>query len=262
MLSIAPLAILTVTICGLIFKQSAEQDVIEQTRAYAGAALAETLKTVLENAHHPKAGILATAVAVLTLLFGASGVFLELRGALNVVWHAPPLSSAGIRHFVLQRLASFFMVVGLGLLLLASLVVSAVLAVVEKFATVYLPVPAAILGEVANLAISGISLTILFALVFKYVPQVPVNWRDVPAGAAVTALLFMIGKTLLALYLSTAGVGSAYGAAGSIVAVVVWVYYSAQIFLFGAVFTRVLSDESAVRRLKGSRSPLTKSHTA
>ncbi|MBV9265168.1 MAG: YihY/virulence factor BrkB family protein [Acidobacteriaceae bacterium] len=257
LLSLAPLAILTVTICGLIFQKSAEQDVLQQTRAYAGPVFAATLKTVLDNAHHPGSGIVATCIALLTLLFGASGVFLELRGALNVVWDAPPIASAGIRGFLLQRLASFLMVLSLGALLLASLIVSAVLAIVEKFATAYLPVPAAVLGEVANLVISGLSLALLFGLVFKYVPQVRVDWREVPAGAALTALLFLIGKTLLALYLTTTGVGSAYGAAGSVVALVVWVYYSAQIFLFGAMFTRVLSDDVAGRRpISESQIPL------
>jgi membrane protein len=248
LLSLAPLVILIVAICGLVFdKNMAERSVLGQTGQLIGQAGAATLRTLIASAHRPAAGVFATIIALLTLLFGASGVFLELRESLNSIWDAPPRTSIGWRDMIWQRLISFGMVIALGFLLLLSLLLSAVFAVVEKFATGVVPLPAAIIGEVLNLIISIVALAVLFGLIFKFVPNVPIDWRDVGVGAAVTAILFMIGKSLLALYLTTAAVGSAYGAAGSLVALVVWVYYSAQIFFFGAVFTRVFAESVGSR---------------
>jgi membrane protein len=180
-------------------------------------------------------------LALVTLLFGASGVFTELRGSLNAIWEVTAAKGGGVKGMVAQRVGAFLMVLGLGALLLFSLLLSAALAVMEQFATSYVPVPAAILGEVLNVVSSLCLLTLLFALIYKFVPDTPLQWRDVTVGAAVTSALFMVGKTLLAIYFSTAAVGSTYGAAGSVVAFVVWVYYSAQIFFLGAVFTRTFA---------------------
>ena len=240
LLSMAPLLILIVAICGLVFDRStAQHQLLGQVQEMAGPAAAKALQGVLENAHHPRTGIVASAIAIVTLLFGASGVFAELRDSLNTIWDAPASTSSAIRSLIWQRLVSFAMVLALGFLLLASLLLSAGLALVTKFFEGYLPLRAALWGEIANFVLPLLALSILFALIFKFVPDVPISWRDVLIGAVATALLFQIGKTLLALYLATAGVGSTYGAAGSLVAFVVWVYYSAQIFFFGAVFTQV-----------------------
>jgi membrane protein len=244
LLSMAPLSVLLVAICGLVFGHAtAQHRIVEHARDLIGPGGANALRMMLANAHRPGAGIFAALVALVTLLFGASGVFLELRSALNTIWEAPPPQSTGWRGFVRQRLASFGMILGLGSFLLLSLLLSTTFAVIERFARGAVPLPAAIVGEVLNLLISLIALTALFSLVFKFVPNVAVAWREVTVGAAVTAALFMLGKSLLAIYLSTAAVGSTYGAAGSVVAFVVWVYYSAQIFFFGAVFTRVYSEK-------------------
>jgi membrane protein len=147
------------------------------------------------------------------------------------------------------------MVVALGLLLLVSLVVSAASAVVLKFFRNYLPLRTAVFGELANFLIPLIAIAVLFALIYKFVPDVPIKWRDVAVGAVVTAVLFQIGKALLALYLATAAVGSTYGAAGSLVAFIVWVYYSAQIFFFGAIFTHVYASAANARSPKVDSRP-------
>jgi membrane protein len=240
LLSIAPLLLMIVAICGLAFdKNTAEHNLLGQVQSMMGPSAANTLRNVLENAHHPGSGIVASIIAMLTLLFGASGVFVELRDSLNTIWNAPPAPSMNWRALIWQRLISFAMVLALGFLLLMSLILSAALAVVTKFFEGYIPLRAAILGEVANFVIPLMAIAVLFALIYKFVPDVPIAWRDVWIGAFFTAALFQIGKALLALYLATAGVGSPYGAAGSLVAFVVWVYYSAQIFFFGAIFTHV-----------------------
>jgi membrane protein len=190
-------------------------------------------------------------VAVATLLFGASGVFAELQDSLNIIWDAPPGNSSGWIAMIKQRVISFGMVLALGLLLLVSLLLSAGLGLIEEFFSGLISVHAAALGEAANFVISLVGVAVLFALIFKFVPNVRIDWRDVIVGGVATAILFSIGRALLALYLRTTGIGSAYGAAGSLVALVVWVYYSAQIFFFGAEFTRVYADLRRSRRVLG-----------
>jgi membrane protein len=248
LLSMAPLSILVVAICGFVFgTATAERDLLRQTSVLVGPGGATTLKNLIDNAKQPGAGIFATGVALVTLLFGASGMFVELRESLNAIWEVPEQRSAGFRGLVWQRLAAFGMVLGAGLLLVLSLAASAAFAVIEKFATGLVPLPAVITGEVLNLLISLLAMSVLFALVFKFVPETPVAWGDVAIGGIATAVLFMLGRSLLALYLSTSAVGSLYGAAGSLVALVVWVYYSAQIVFFGAVFTRVYAERLGSR---------------
>ncbi|MBV9300865.1 MAG: YihY/virulence factor BrkB family protein [Acidobacteriaceae bacterium] len=249
LLSIAPLVILAVGICGIVFNRTvAERELLEQIRRVAGYSEANTVRTLLDNAHRASSGIPAATVALITLLFGASGVFVELRESLNIIWDAPRRRSSTWRSLLQDRFASVVMVFGFALLLLVSLLVSAGFTVAGKFFSAYVPLHTAIAGEAANFVLSFAAIAVLFALIFKFVPDVPIAWRDVGIGAAATALLFTIGKSLLALYIGTAGVGSTYGAAGSLVALVVWVYYSAQIFFFGAEITRVYAD------LVGSRS--------
>ncbi len=243
LLSIAPLLILIVAICGLVFNRTtAEQDLLRQVRDLAGYSGAETVRMLIGDARRGRTGVLATCIGIVTLLFGASGVFMELRNSLNTIWGATPRESSMWRDMIWQRLVSFGMVLALGFLLLVSLILSAGLTIAEKFFTGVVPLHAALMGDVVNFIVSLIAIAALFALIFKYIPEVRIRWRDVGIGAVTTAILFSIGKTLLALYLGTVGVGSTYGAAGSLVALVVWVYYSAQIFFFGAIFTRVYAD--------------------
>lgn len=269
LLSLAPLLILVVAICGLVLSKSdVERDLLRQVQGLIGSAGANTVKMLIDNAHQGNTGIFATVVALVTLLFGASGVFMELRDSLNTIWDVPPRISSTWRDMVWQRLSSFGMVLSLGFLLLVSLLLTAGIAVAEKFFGGLVPFHFALFGEILNAAISIVAVGFLFALIFKFVPDLPIRWREVAVGAIVTALLFTLGKYLLALYIATAGVGSTYGAAGSLVAVVVWVDYSAQIFFFGAVFTRAYADrlgssaaktERAVAR--GSSVPLPPGHS-
>lgn len=254
LLSLAPLLILLVAICGFAFSEAtAQARLLAQVHELAGTAGEKTVQMLIASATHPKSGIFATIVAVITLLSGASGVFIELRESLNTIWGAPRETSSNWKRLVRQRLASFGMVLGLGVLLVVSFVLSAALTIFERFFTGIFPIHIAIAGEIANVLISLASLSVLFALIFKYVPDVPIDWQDVGIGAGFTSVLFVIGKALLGLYFATVGVGSTYGAAGSLVALIVWVYYSAQIFFFGAIFTQIYAGAYGSRARKSAR---------
>ena len=251
LLSLAPLAVLVVFICGLVFgAKQAEAHIIHEASQIIGYSGAQTIKTILDSAHKQSTGIFASSIAILLLFFGASSLFVELQDSLNMIWEAPPRKSSAIKGMVWQRLTSFITVLGVGLLLLASLVVSTGIAIVEKFFSGIVPISPDLL-EILNLSLTSIMVALLFAFIFKFGPDVRIDWKDVGIGAVVTAVLFLIGKMLLALYLEKVGVGSTYGAAGSLVALVVWIYYSAQIFLFGAIFTRVYSTAFGSRRGRG-----------
>ena len=243
LLSLAPLAVLIVAIASFFLTQAeAKQDLIGQARELAGTAAADSLRSIINSTHHSGGGMMASTLAIVTLFFGASGVFVELRQSLNIIWDAPPESS-GVRSFLKQRLVTFFMVIMLGILILLSLLTSTGIGLAEHYFVQLVPAGTAFLSQVLNVVVSLLALAILFALIFKFVPDVQVEWREVGVGALATAVLFTVGRGLLSLYLSTAGIGSTYGAAGSLVVMVVWVYYSAQIFFFGAIFTRVYADQ-------------------
>jgi membrane protein len=202
------------------------------------------VQDMVEASRRPQAGILATVIGVATLLLGATGAFAELKSALNVVWDVPD-QGGGIKSLLLGRLWSFAMVLAVGFLLMVSLVLSAAIAAADGlFEWIGIP-PAA--AQLTNVAVSFLIITVLFALIFKFLPDTEVAWGDVWAGAVFTSALFAIGKGLIGLYLGRSGLASTYGAAGSVVVLVVWVYYAAQIFFFGAEMTQ------AYARRHGSR---------
>jgi membrane protein len=246
-LSFAPMLVLVTALIALVFgHESAQAALINDARQWIGDRGAETVQTLLKNAQQPASGILATVLAFITLLFGASAVFIELQDALNLMWDVSERNATSLMGLIRQRLFSFGMVLSVGFLLLIFLIISAGLAFVGHYFGQFVPMPPVILQAI-NFITSFVAISGLFALMFKYVPAAKISWKDVSIGAVGTAFLFSIGKFLLGLYLGQAGVGSTYGAAGSLVAVVVWIYYSAQIFFFGAEFTRVYSDNRKVR---------------
>ncbi len=240
-LSMAPLLVLTVAICGWIFGQQAVQgQIVWQVSSLVGPEVAKIIQDLLKNAHHPESGILATVGGLFTLLLGASAVFGELRDALNLIWSAKQTQS-GWRGMIRFRIFSFALVLSVGFLLLTSLIISAVLAYLEQYVNGRFYIP----PVVPKLVEPSVSLTIvilLFAMIYKFIPDVFVSWKDVWIGATFTSVMFTLGKSALSLYLGKASIGSAYGAAGSLVILLVWVYYSSQIFFFGAEFTKVYAD--------------------
>jgi len=196
----------------------------------------------VQDANKPASGAIATILSFLTLFFAASSVVMELQDALNTIWHVPSVSatgfSASFRSFLKERFFAFALVLGAGILLLGSLIWSTWIALIGKLFGSYLPMPEFLL-HLGNFAVSLLAVTIVFAAIYKIVPRVNLAWSDVLIGAAVTALVFTIGKQLIALYLGKESFGSTYGAAGSLVVLLVWIYYSAQLFFVGAEFTKL-----------------------
>jgi membrane protein len=238
LLSMAPLLVLAVFALGLFFGEDAARGgIAQQLSASIGSSAAQAVEDVLRNAHAPKAGFVSGAIGFATLFFGASGVFGELQSALNQIWEVAPKPERGLRGIVRDRFFSFAVVLGVGFLLLASMLVTAVLSALGDFLESWLPGGAG-MWRAANSVFSFALVTGLFALVFKVIPDATVRWRDVGVGALAAAFLFTLGKLALGLYLEEAGMVSAYGAAGSVVALVVWIYYSTQILFFGAELTQ------------------------
>lgn len=236
-LSLAPLVIIMVAILALAFGRStAEDQLLNEVQGVIGREGSDAVRAMLEHAQKPASGTFGSILGLATLLFAASGVFAELRAALNRIWAVKVQSATGIWEMVRDRIFSFGMVLAIGFLLLVSLVLSAALAAVGKFFSGLLPMPEAALSTF-NFLISFVAIAFLFMLIFRYVPERKNAWKDVWMGAIATAFLFDLGKLAIGVYLGKAAVGSAYGAAGSVIVLIVWVYYSAMIFFFGAEFT-------------------------
>ena len=237
--SIAPLLVLVIAVASLIFGEKAAQGaIVREIEGTVGEPVANAIEFLLQQAHQEGGGVTATVIAGVTLLFGAAGVFGQLQDALNTIWKVKPKPGRAWLGMLKERFLSFVVVLGTGFLLLTSLVVSAALAALNAW-TDALALPGGVyLWQAINGVVSFAFITLLFALVYKVLPDVRIAWRHVSVGAAVTALLFTLGKYLLGVYLGGKGVTSAYGAAGSLVVVLLWVYYSSQILLFGAEFTR------------------------
>jgi membrane protein len=246
-LSLAPLLVLAVSIAGLVFgEEAARGHIATELSNVVGEQAGKAIEMLLRNARSPEDGALGSLVGGTVLLFGASGVFGELQTTMNEIWKVTPKPGRGLRDFVRQRFFSFACVLGVAFLLLVSLVMSAIIAALGRYFTETLP-GGAWLWQGLNFLLSLGIITVLFALIFKVVPDVEIAWRDVWMGATVTSLLFSLGKFALGLYLGRASVASPYGAAGSLVALVIWVYYASQILFMGAEFTQVYA------RLRGSR---------
>jgi membrane protein len=238
-LSISPLVIFAMAIVSSVVDRSqAQAQLLEQVQTLVGPEGRGTVQTLLAAGQKRSSGILATIVGFVILLFGASGVFGELRSALNTIWGAKPESSSGVWGILRKRVFSIGMVFSVGFLLLISLLVSTALAALTTFLRQMMPLPHFLMTGI-DFLISFLAIAVLFGLILKYVPEAKIKWKEVRIGALFTALLFTLGKSLLGLYLGKATPGFAFGASGSLVVMVIWIYYSAQIFFFGAEFTHV-----------------------
>jgi membrane protein len=242
MFSLAPILIVVIAVAGMVFgAEAARGEIVSQLRDLIGEEGAIAVQGLLTSASHPAKSVFASIVGVLTLLVGATSVFGELQSDLDRIWRAPALEQgSGLVGMLRGRLLSFGMIVTIGFLLLVSLVVSAALAAFGTWSGSFLPGWEVAL-QMVSLVVSFAITTVLFAMMYQILPRVRVAWSDVWIGSAVTALLFSLGKLAIGLYLGKAGVTSGFGAAGSLVVLLVWVYYSAQIFLLGAEFTWVFA---------------------
>ncbi len=253
--SIAPLLIIVIAVAGFFLGTDAAQgEIVGQVRGLIGDDGATAIEGLLESASRPESGLIASALGFLTLFIGATTLFAELQSDLDRIWRSPAAQpGGGIWALIHTRLLSFGMVLAIAFLLLVSLVISAALA---AFGKIWGDSDGswAVLLHGLNFVISFVVVTGLFALIYKMLPRTRIAWRDVWAGSVVTTLLFTIGKFLIGVYLGRAGVESAYGAAGSLVVLIVWVYYSSQIFLLGAEFTWVYARRHG-SRIKDAESP-------
>ncbi len=239
--SLAPLLVIVISIASFAYSNAQGQitGTIEQV---VGGDASKLIIDTMKNANKGGANIIATIIGIVTLLLGAAGVFGQLQDALNTIWEVKPKPGAGIMAMLKERFLSFGMVLGTGFLLLVSLVVSAGIAALGVFLKSILP-GGDLLANIVNYALTIVIIALMFALLFKYLPDVKIAWRDVLIGALVTSLLFTLGQLALGLYFKFGGVGKSFGAAASVIIVLVWIYYSAQIFLFGAEFTQVYTNQ-------------------
>jgi len=252
--SVAPLLLIIISVAGLVFgEEAARGEIVGQLQQLMGDQAARSIEQLIRSVDRPSTGTFATVIGAVTLLIGATTVFAELQNALDRIWRAPAAQqSSGIWNLLRTRLLSFGLILAVGFLLIASLVLSAALAALGKW---WAPVFGGwdVLLQAANFLLSFALVTAIFAMIYKIMPSVRIEWRDVWIGAAVTALLFAIGKFLIGLYIGRSSVTSGFGAAGSLVVLLLWVYYSAQIFLMGAELTYVYACSHG--SLKGQEQP-------
>jgi membrane protein len=257
--SIAPLLIIVISIAGMVFEPAAAQGaIVGQLSGLVGEEGASVIQAMLVAAGQRETGKVAAFVGFFTLLVGATSAFVELQDSLDRIWKAPKRAGSGLVNFLRSRVLSFGMVLAIGFLLLVSLVLTAALAALTEYYSYSLPINTTLL-QVGNFFVSLVIVTVLFAMIYKWLPNVTIAWRDVWIGATVTALLFGVGRTAIGLYLGHSAIASAYGAAGAFVVLLLWLYYSAQVFLFGAEFTWVYANRVGSHAEKGSRSGSTTS---
>ncbi|MEH2067952.1 MAG: YihY/virulence factor BrkB family protein [Nostoc sp.] len=237
--SIAPLLIIVIAIAGAAFgEEAARGQIVGQIQGLVGKSGAEFIQTAINNANKPQTGAIASIISVVVLLLGATGLFTELQDSLNTIWEVKPKPGQGVTNIIRLRFLSFAMIIGIGFLLLVSLVISTGLAALSTYFSNLIP-GVDFLWKILNFLISFAITTFLFGLIFKVLPDVKIAWSDVLIGAILTSFLFSIGRFLLGQYLGNGSFGSAYGAAGSLVIILAWVNYAAQILFFGAEFTQV-----------------------
>ena len=236
--SLAPLVVIAIAMAGLVFgAQAAQAEFLRQVERLTGYDAANAVQMIIQSVHKPANSAIASALGMMILLIGASGVLCEMQDALNTIWQVSAGGNCGIRGMVKARLLGVGMVLGIGFMLLVSLVVSTVLAALAKYLEIVIRVPAVLL-HFCDLVLSLFFITLLFASIFKLVPNAKIAWNDVWAGAALTSLLFTFSKFLIGFYIGRSISASTYGAAASLVVVVAWIYYSALLLYFGAEFTR------------------------
>jgi len=249
--SLAPLLLIVIAVAGILMgNHNARDAIMQQARTVIGPSGTDALDVMMKGAHHPATGVIAGIIGVVTLLLGATGVVGQLQDALNTIWRVKPRPGRGIKGIIRSRIVNFGMVLGIGFLLLVSLVISAG---IESLGGHLWKEQTAFLVELLHFLLSTAVITVLFAMMFKFLPDVKLRWRNIWFGAFVTSLLFSLGKSLTGLYIAKSSLASSYGAAGSLVIILTWVYYSSASFLLGAEFTQAFTNyrEGAPEKKQG-----------
>lgn len=240
--SLAPLLVIVIAIAGLVWgQQAAKGAIVGQIQGLVGQSGAQQVQTMIQNANRPGAGIVATIIGVVVLILGATGVFTALQDSMNTIWEVQPKAGQGIWHMIRERFLSFAMVLGIGFLLIVSLVVTAALSAIGKFMAGSLPFSTLLLQAI-NIAVSLLVLTFLFAVIYKFLPDAKTGWKEVLLGGLITAILFTVGRQLIGLYLGRSSTASIFGAAGSLIILLLWIYYSGMILFMGAEITQVYAN--------------------
>ena len=243
--SLAPLLVIVLAVAGFFFDEKAAQGQIkDQIESLVGEDGSKAIEQMVASANQRQAGTLATVIGVVMILFGAAALFGQLQDALNTIWGVQPKPGRGVMGILRDRFLSFSMVLGTAFLLLVSLIVSAALSASSKYLGAG---GTGAVGHTLEMTGSLVVVTVLFAMIYRFLPDAKIPWRDVWFGAAVTAVLFTVGKYLIGLYLGKTGTASAYGAAGSLAVLLIWLYYSSQIFLFGAELTKAYANQFGSR---------------
>jgi membrane protein len=236
--ALAPLLIIVIAVAGALFgAEAARGAIVEQLSGLVGASAAQAIQALLKAAQETRTGVLATTAGLVTMLVGATTILVELQDDLDHIWKAPKRAGSGVLSFLRARILSLGLILAIGFLLLVSLIVSGAMAAFGNYSESYFPDTARLLLIVANATFSVGAITVLFAMLYKWLPNVAIAWRDVWMGALITAVLFSVGRLAIGLYLGGSAIASAYGAAGTLVVLLLWLYYSAQVFLLGAEFT-------------------------
>lgn len=242
--SLAPLLLIVLSIAGLFFgREAVKGELFNQIQGFVGKEGASYIQETLQQSSKTENNIFSTVLGTITLILGAMGVFGQMEQTLNHIFHAPKRKKPGVFSFITNRLLNFSMVLVIGFLLVVSLVSSAAVAAVSTMLNSIIPF-SPIIGEILNFLISFALMTFLFALIYKILPDVKLSWKPVFKGAALTSLLFTIGKTVIGLYLGSSGLDSTYGAAASLAVILIWIYYTAMIFFFGAEFIKALQQKN------------------
>jgi membrane protein len=242
--SLAPLLIMLISITSLIYGKDAIQGkVFQEINDFVGNDAAIQIQQIIQKVSVSEDSITAVIIGTATLFLGATGVFLEIQDSINTIWRVRAKPKKGWLKLITNRLVSFSMIIGLGFLLIVSLIINGLVLALSAKLSAYFPDVTILLVNLFNVALTFVVISALFGIIFKFLPDVQISWRDVRMGAITTALLFMLGRYLISLYIAEVAPGSAYGAAGSLIVILVWVYYSSAILYFGAEFTQVYAEK-------------------
>ena len=241
--AIAPLLLVIVSLAGIIYGQDAAQGkIFAELNKFVGSGAANQIQEIIKNISKSRDTVFAIIAGSITLFIGTTGVFIEIQDSINQIWRVKAKPKKGWLKLITNRVLSFSMVIGLGFLLIVSLVINGVILALSEKIQIYFPDLTILVINIFNLILTFIVISALFGIIFKFLPDVLIDWKDVRMGAFFTAILFMVGKFLIGLYIEKVGPGSAYGAAGSLIVILIWVYYTSAILFFGAEFTQVYSD--------------------
>lgn len=242
--ALSPLIVLIISIASIFYEQGAIQSkVFNEIQVLIGPSATSQLQAVIEKSALSGGSGVSLIISIVVLLIGASAIFTEIQDTLNIIWRVRPKPKKGFQKFLLNRMLSFSMILGLGFLLVVSLIVNGVIAAISARLQIYFPDITVFLAQAFNVVLTFLIISLLFGTIFKVLPDVTITWKDVRVGAIATALLFMLGRFLIGLYLEMAGTGSTFGAAGSLIVILTWVYYTAAIVYFGAEFTQVYAEK-------------------